>query len=58
MLRRDEYRLGMAGWLAELPLEYTDFIADQFHYWLNRNTYEAYCEEALGHVPNSNSIEL
>ena len=58
MLRKDEYRLGMAGWLPECPIEYTSFIADHVHHWLNGNTYNVYCEEKMGYVPNSNSIEL
>ena len=31
ILRPDEYKLGIAGWLPELPLEYTSLIAEQAH---------------------------
>lgn len=31
LLRKDEYALGIAGWLPELPLESTSLIAEQAH---------------------------
>ena len=39
ILRSDEYKLGIAGWLPELPLEYTSLIAEQAHPMLGDAAY-------------------
>ena len=31
IMRRDDYSLGIAGWLPEISLQYTSFIAEQAH---------------------------